>query len=101
MAQSSDIQEQIAKRFKKLQPIDHVLLRPGRYIGSVKQKEADAWLLDENKKMVRRQAKWNPGLIKLFDEIISNSVDHSKRSEGKHLDTIKVEIDFKTGELSV
>jgi DNA topoisomerase-2 len=51
--------------------------------------------------MVRRQAKWNPGLIKLFDEIISNSVDHSKRPEGKHLDTIKVEIDFKTGELSV
>jgi DNA topoisomerase-2 len=51
--------------------------------------------------MEQREVTWNPGFLKLFDEIITNSVDHSKRPEGKHLDTIKVEINRETGEISV
>jgi len=39
-------------------------------------------------------------LQKLFDEVISNSVDESKRT-GSKLDVIKVEVDRATGEISV
>lgn len=92
----------IEQQFKKLNEVEHVLLRPGRYIGSVKPHEGDEWMPNEvTKKMEKRGVVYNPGFLKLFDEVISNSVDHSKRPEGKHLDTIKVEVDTDTGEISI
>jgi DNA topoisomerase-2 len=94
----------IEQKFKKLTDVEHVLLRPGRYIGSVKPHSALTYVVavqDGADKMVKEQVTWNPGFIKLFDEVISNSVDHSKRPEGKHLDTIKVEIDKQAGTISV
>lgn len=94
----------IEQKFKKLTDVEHVLLRPGRYIGSVKPHSALTYVVavqDGADKMVKEQVTWNPGFVKLFDEVISNSVDHSKRPEGKHLDTIKVEIDKQAGTISV
>lgn len=100
------IKKTIEERFKLLTPIEHVLKRPGRYLGSVKPHSADCWVNavengEPTAKMVRSNVTWNPGLLKMFDEIISNSVDHSKRPEGKHLDTIKVEIDRVSGTMSI
>ena len=100
------IKKTIEQRFKLLTPIEHVLKRPGRYLGSVKPHTADCWVNalengEPTSKMVRSTVTWNPGFLKMFDEIISNSVDHSKRPEGKHLDTIKVEVDRVTGTMSV
>jgi DNA topoisomerase-2 len=97
-------QKTIEQRFKLLTPVEHVLKRPGRYLGSVKPHTAECWVVADNNgtdKMVKSTVTWNPGLLKMFDEVISNAVDHSKRPQGKHLDTIKVEIDRATGELSV
>lgn len=99
-------QKTIEQRFKLLTPIEHVLKRPGRYLGSVKPHTADCWIVDPNtgdgpEKMAKYPVTWNPGLLKMFDEIISNAVDHSKRPQGKHLDTIKVEINRTTGEMIV
>ena len=92
----------IEQKFRKLSDIEHVLLRPGRYIGQVTPHTALTWVVDQSaNKMVKSEITWNPGLIKLFDEVISNSVDHSKRPEGKHLDTIKVDIDRTNGTISV
>lgn len=92
----------IAQKYKRLTDVEHVLLRPGRYIGSVKPHTARTWIVaDSGDKMVHQDLTWNPGFVKLFDEVISNSVDHSKRPEGKHLDTIKVEIDKAAGTISV
>ncbi len=92
----------IEQKFKKLDEISHVLLRPGRYIGSVTPHTAETWVVDSaNQKMVRRELTWCPALLKIFDEVVSNSVDFSKTAEGKHLDTIKVNIDRLTGEIVV
>lgn len=91
----------IEQKYRKLSDVEHVLIRPGRYIGSVKPHTAETWVVGEDGKMSRSEITWNPGLIKLFDEVISNAVDHSKRKEGEHLDTIKIDIDRKTGEISV
>ena len=100
------IKKTIEQRFKLLTPIEHVLKRPGRYLGSVKPHTAECWVITgdadgTSAKMQKETVTWNPGLLKMFDEIISNSVDHSKRPEGKHLDTIKVDVDRQTGTISV
>jgi DNA topoisomerase-2 len=91
----------IEEKFKKLTDIEHVLLRPGMYIGSTQPHTAETWIYNEKtKKMEKKEVTWNPGLQKLFDEIISNSVDESKR-KGSKLDVIKVEIDKSSGKISV
>lgn len=92
----------IEQKYRRLTDVEHVLLRPGRYIGSIKDHTALTYAVREaDRKMHRTELTWNPGFIKLFDEIITNSVDHSKRPEGKHLNTIKVDIDRATGRISV
>lgn len=92
----------IEQKFKKLSEVEHVLLRPGRYIGSISPHTEDAYVYDTaTKRMVKRSVTYNPGFIKLFDEVISNSVDHSKRPEGKNLDVIRVDVDPEKGEISV
>lgn len=52
-------------------------------------------------RMVQREITYNPGFLKLFDEVVSNSSDHSKRDEGKGLDTIKVDVNQMLGTISV
>lgn len=92
----------IEQKFRKLNEIDHVLLRPGRYIGSISPHDELVDVYDRTaKRMVKKQLTYSPGFLKLFDEVISNAVDHSKRPEGKGLDTIRVEVDQKTGTISI
>ena len=89
----------IEEKYKSLTPEEHVLHRPGTYIGSTVTEDAEMFIL-ENGHFVKKTVKYNPGFIKLFDEIISNSVDESKR-KGSKLDTIKVEVDIKNNTIQV
>lgn len=82
--------KKIVDKYKKLDDITHVLLRPGMYIGSIKPHKTKKYLYKENK-MVLEEITYNPGFIKIFDEIITNSVDESKRS-GSKLNIIKINI---------
>lgn len=88
------------QKYKKLSDIDHCLLRPGMYIGSVVSKETETFVFnDDTNKFEITKLTYNPGFLKLFDEIISNSVDESKRN--KKLNQIKVKIDTAKNEISV
>lgn len=80
----------IDKKFKKLDDIDHCLARPGMYIGSIKPHTANKWIINSDK-VELKEVTYNPGFLKIFDEIITNSVDESKR-KGSKLNTIKVTI---------
>ena len=80
----------IEKKFRKLDDITHVLQRPSMYIGSIKPHTSKKYILVDGK-MCPLELTYNPGLLKIFDEIITNSVDEHKR-EGSKLDTIKVSI---------
>ena len=80
----------IEKKFRKLDDITHVLQRPSMYIGSIKPHTSKKYILVDGK-MCPLELTYNPGLLKIFDEIITNSVDEHKR-EGSKLDTIKVNI---------
>lgn len=80
----------IEKKYKKLDDISHALQRSGMYIGSIKTNTGNKWIFKENK-IELEEINSNPGFVKLFDEIIMNSVDEFKR-EGTKLNTIKVVI---------
>jgi DNA topoisomerase II len=80
----------IEEKYKKLTDIEHILLRPGMYISSTKPSIGMKWLIEDNK-MVYREVSYISGFLKLYDEILMNSIDESKR-EGTKLKTIKVSI---------
>lgn len=89
----------IEDKYKVLTQIEHVLLRPQTYVGSNKMTVKDQWVISENSdRMERKEISYIPSFIKIFDEVITNSVDESKRENSK-LNTIKVNI--KKDEISV
>jgi DNA topoisomerase-2 len=69
------------------------------YIGSIKPHTSTEWILEDGK-MIKKEITYNPGFLKLFDEILTNSIDESKRS-GTKLNTIKISIDQNTGKISI
>jgi DNA topoisomerase-2 len=81
----------IEEKYKKLDDISHVLQRNSMYIGSIKPHTSNKWVINGDK-MELEEITYNPGFLKIFDEIITNSVDESKRN-GSKLNTIKVNID--------
>jgi DNA topoisomerase-2 len=83
------VNKEIGKKYQLLDEIEHVLKRPGMYIGSTKPHTASEWILQDGV-YEKEELTYNPGFLKLFDEIISNSVDEHKRS-GK-INTIKVNV---------
>ena len=92
----------IEDKYQQLSEIGHVLARPGMYIGNVGTEKYEGFLYNETAgKMEQRTIQYNPAFLKMFDEIISNSVDESKRKGNLGLDTIKVNIDRKAGSIEV
>lgn len=63
--------------YQKKTQLEHILLRPDTYIGSVEATTQQMWVLDpDTRKMVFRQICFVPGLYKIFDEILVNAADN-------------------------
>lgn len=87
-------------KYQKLSELDHIRLRAGIFIGSVYETRSVCWLYDnETDFMKQEEIEYSPGLLKIFDEIISNSVDEHIRS-GK-VNNIWVDLHPLTGEIVV
>ena len=90
----------IEKKYQKLTDTEHVLLRPGMYIGSIKPQTEEVYLLDKRSyRFTPKEITYNPGFLKLFDEIVSNSVDEHKRNS--KLNQIKITLNLETNYFSV
>eukprot|EP01028_Stygiella_incarcerata_P004101 TRINITY_DN185_c0_g1_i1.p1 TRINITY_DN185_c0_g1~~TRINITY_DN185_c0_g1_i1.p1 ORF type:complete len:1625 (-),score=533.53 TRINITY_DN185_c0_g1_i1:176-5050(-) len=85
--------------YQKKTQLEHILLRPDTYIGSVEQITETAWVYDEGKGMTCREIEYVPGLYKIFDEILVNAADNKQRDAT--MDTIRVDIDRENGTISV
>jgi DNA topoisomerase-2 len=73
--------KKIEEKYKVLDQISHVLLRPSTYLGSNKPHTSLKWIWDSiEKKMVQKELTIIPSFIKIFDEVITNSVDEHKRN---------------------
>ena len=97
----------LANKYKKLEGREHVLTRPGMYIGSVDEDVCQTWVYDTaSSSVMKKNIKYIAGLYKIFDEILVNAIDHSIRikslPECKHqVKSIKVDIDRETGIIAV
>ena len=89
----------IEQKYRKLSDIEHVLLRPGMYCGSIKPREDDIPLLGDDGKFSIRKVSYNPALMKIFDEIVSNAVDEHRRNP--KLDELRVTVDPGSGMVKV
>jgi len=90
----------VESRWVKLTEREKVLKRPARYIGSVLQDTFGVYVI-ESGKLVLQDLTFTPAFIKLFDEILTNSSDHSRTPDGAHMKEIRVSVDKVTGEISV
>jgi len=86
-------------KYKKLSDVEHVLLRPGMYVGSIKHKTEDIPVLVEEK-FKTRSITYNPAFLKIFDEIVSNSVDEHRRNP-KKLNQLDVIVNSEKGAILV
>ena len=86
----------ITEMYQKLSDIEHVLKRPNVYIGSIENKEEELHVLSADKdKIIKKESNFNPAILKLFDEAISNASDHYIRMNELILTQEKI----KKGEL--
>jgi DNA topoisomerase-2 len=55
--------------YQKKSQLEHILLRPDTYIGSVERLTQEMFVLDpETNRIVNRKITYTPGLFKIFDE---------------------------------
>ena len=70
----------IEEIYTKKTQLEHILLRPDTYVGSIEKQTLNMWVLDPtSKKIVFRPCTFVPGLYKIFDEIIVNAADNKQR----------------------
>ncbi|KAK1306769.1 DNA topoisomerase 2 [Acorus calamus] len=89
----------IEETYQKKTQLEHILLRPDTYIGSVDRHTQTLWVYDNNGEMVHRPVTYVPGLYKIFDEILVNAADNKQRDPS--MDAVRVTIDVEGNSISV
>lgn len=88
--------KKVEDKYKELSEREHVLLRSGMWVGSIKEEERQSFVYDDNTgKMTMKDIVYSPGMLKLFDEILSNSCDEFRRKDNMGLTQIDVTIDLR------
>ena len=85
---------------------EHILSEPGMYVGSTDTTKCGVWLMDpDEKRIIYKMIKYNPGLIHIFREILSNAHDNVERSfersDDNPVTVIRVTLDLDTGRITV
>ena len=91
----------IENKYQSMSELDHILQRSGMYIGSVKNETKQMFLYSADEaKMQLADVEYSPALLKLLDEIISNSCDEYRRKDNMGLTELSVTLD-KYGTVTV
>lgn len=80
------LQEQ---KIKKLTEREHILARSGMYLGSSTLTKMKEFVLTDDK-FVYSDIEYVPGLVKIFNELIDNSIDEHVRTKGEFADKIDI-----------
>jgi len=94
----NDNRMSVERIYQKKSQLEHIILRPDSYIGSVQTVTEPMWV-HNGENMVQREITYVPGLFKIFDEILVNAADNKQRD--KNMDTIKIDINAETNTISV
>ena len=90
----------IETKYKKFTQIEHVLARPGMYIGEIATMTSEQWILEpKSEKIISKFVKWNPGIYKIFDEIVTNASDECQRN--KSVKNIKINFNIENNSITV
>uniref|UniRef100_A0A5S6QLN5 DNA topoisomerase 2 n=1 Tax=Trichuris muris TaxID=70415 RepID=A0A5S6QLN5_TRIMR len=90
----------IEEIYQRKTQLEHILLRPDTYIGSIEPHTDLIWVYDgESERMVQRNITYVPGLYKIFDEIIVNAADNKQRDP--KMNCIQVNINPEKNEIKV
>jgi DNA topoisomerase-2 len=93
------IKKSIEDRFKKLSHKEHILKKPGMYIGNVYTEPTKMFVFEDineikGSKFNYKTVEYNAGFIKLFDEVLTNASDHYIRTGLVKYINITVEKDY-------
>jgi DNA gyrase/topoisomerase IV subunit B len=87
---------------KQLSDKEHVLLRPGQYIGASVLTKCSTFILNkETEKFEYKEIEYVPGFLKIIYEILDNSVDEAIRTNYTYAKNISVTIEDKTNKIIV
>ncbi|KAM4691900.1 LOW QUALITY PROTEIN: DNA topoisomerase 2-alpha [Rhinophrynus dorsalis] len=89
----------VERIYQKKTQLEHILLRPDTYIGSVEPLTQQMWVFDEEEGLNCRDVTFVPGLYKIFDEILVNAADNKQRDAT--MSCIKINIDPENNTVSV
>ncbi|XP_051014468.1 DNA topoisomerase 2-alpha isoform X1 [Acomys russatus] len=89
----------IERIYQKKTQLEHILLRPDTYIGSVELVTQQMWVYDEEVGINYREVTFVPGLYKIFDEILVNAADNKQRDP--KMSCIRVTIDPENNLISI
>ncbi|XP_030695598.1 DNA topoisomerase 2-alpha [Globicephala melas] len=89
----------IERIYQKKTQLEHILLRPDTYIGSVESVTQQMWVYDEDIGINCREVTFVPGLYKIFDEILVNAADNKQRDP--KMSCIRVTIDPENNLISI
>ncbi|XP_068930320.1 DNA topoisomerase 2-alpha isoform X2 [Petaurus breviceps papuanus] len=89
----------VERIYQKKTQLEHILLRPDTYIGSVEVVTQQMWVYDEEVGLNYRDVTFVPGLYKIFDEILVNAADNKQRDP--KMNCIKVTIDPENNTISI
>jgi DNA topoisomerase-2 len=84
---------------QKLTHIEHVLKRPDSYVGPVELGTEPYWILN-GEKFSKKNLKYSPALLKIFDEILVNAIDRNSLHP-KQVSSISVAIDKDVGSVTI
>ena len=84
---------------QKLTHIEHVLKRPDSYVGPVELGTEPYWILNGDK-FSKKNLKYSPALLKIFDEILVNAIDRNSLHP-KQVSSISIAIDKGVGSVTI
>lgn len=91
----------IERIYQKKTQLEHILLRPDTYIGSVEKATQPMWVYDEaSEGMIQRDITYVPGLYKIYDEILVNAADNKQR-DPHGMTSIRIEINPEQNRIQI
>ena len=91
----------LAKKYKNISQRDHVLLRPGMYLGNINTVEKQTYVYEDDGKINSKVLPYNEGLVKIVNEAVDNAIDNVFRSTSEYLKQTSIKVNIKDDVVSV
>lgn len=86
--------KKIEDKYKELSEREHILFRPSMWVGSIKEEDKTMFLYNTDSELMEtREVKYTPAMLKVVDEVISNSCDEFRRKDNLGLTDLYVTLE--------